>query len=144
MIYKLHNSSVLDNTTTSHNHKQLHHNNSNSLVLNNNFNNTSASTTKVTNSSHEITSINITSDIDLSTTSPPSKHPPQPAAAAARAHGVHTVQPVDWKPNEKCYFCVDGRLLTVNAKGELVAEPAGPLVSAVGGDPVEHGQRVSL
>ncbi|XP_023159091.1 uncharacterized protein LOC101455412 [Ceratitis capitata] len=133
---------VTDNTTTSHNHKQLHHNNSNSLVLNNNFNNTSASTTKVTNSSHEITSINITSDIDLSTTSPPSKHPPQPAAAAAKAHSVHTVQPVDWKPNEKCYFCVDGRLLTVNAKGELVAEPAGPLVSAVGGDPVEHGQRL--
>jgi hypothetical protein len=30
--------------------------------------------------------------------------------------------PIDWKPQDKCYFCVDGKLLTVNDKGELVAE----------------------
>jgi hypothetical protein len=29
---------------------------------------------------------------------------------------------VDWKPQEKCYFCVDGKLLKVNEIGELVAE----------------------
>lgn len=33
--------------------------------------------------------------------------------------------PIDWKPQDKCYFCVDGKLLTVNDKGELVAE-SGP------------------
>lgn len=37
--------------------------------------------------------------------------------------------PVDWTPPEKCYFCVDGKLLTVNDKGELVAE-TGPAQSA--------------
>lgn len=30
--------------------------------------------------------------------------------------------PIDWKPQKNCYFCVDGKLLTVNEKGELVAE----------------------
>jgi hypothetical protein len=30
--------------------------------------------------------------------------------------------PVDWKPQDKCYFCVDGKLLTVNEEGELVTE----------------------
>lgn len=35
-------------------------------------------------------------------------------------------QPVDWKPQDKCYFCVDGKLLKVNEIGELVVE-AGPV-----------------
>lgn len=39
-----------------------------------------------------------------------------------------TPSPIDWKPNEKCYFCVDGKLLTVNEKGDLVAE-SGPAPS---------------
>lgn len=30
--------------------------------------------------------------------------------------------PIDWTPQENCYFCVDGKLLTVNDKGDLVAE----------------------
>lgn len=30
--------------------------------------------------------------------------------------------PIDWKPQENCYFCVDGKLFTVNERGELVAE----------------------
>lgn len=34
--------------------------------------------------------------------------------------------PVDWKPQDKCYFCVDGKLLKVNEIGELVVE-AGPV-----------------
>lgn len=34
----------------------------------------------------------------------------------------HREQPIDWKPQDKCYFCVDGKLLTVNEVGELVAE----------------------
>ncbi|XP_055643138.1 mushroom body large-type Kenyon cell-specific protein 1 isoform X2 [Toxorhynchites rutilus septentrionalis] len=34
--------------------------------------------------------------------------------------------PVDWKPQDKCYFCVDGKLLTVNEAGELVPESGGP------------------
>lgn len=34
--------------------------------------------------------------------------------------------PVDWKPQENCYFCVDGKLLTVNERGDLVAE-SGPV-----------------
>lgn len=36
------------------------------------------------------------------------------------------VEPVDWKPPDKCYFCVDGKLLKVNEAGELVAE-SGPV-----------------
>lgn len=35
-------------------------------------------------------------------------------------------QPIDWKPQDKCYFCVDGKLLKVNEIGELVVE-AGPV-----------------
>lgn len=35
-------------------------------------------------------------------------------------------EPIDWKPQDKCYFCVDGKLLKVNEIGELVAE-AGPV-----------------
>lgn len=31
-------------------------------------------------------------------------------------------EPVDWKQQEKCYFCVDGKLLKVNESGELVVE----------------------
>lgn len=34
--------------------------------------------------------------------------------------------PVDWKPQENCYFCVDGKLITVNEKGDPVAE-SGPV-----------------
>lgn len=37
-------------------------------------------------------------------------------------------EPVDWKPQEKCYFCVDGKLLKVNELGELVVE-TGPVQS---------------
>lgn len=35
-------------------------------------------------------------------------------------------EPVDWKPQDKCYFCVDGKLLKVNEIGKLVVE-AGPV-----------------
>lgn len=35
-------------------------------------------------------------------------------------------EPVDWKPQDKCYFCVDGKLLKVNEIGELVVE-TGPV-----------------
>ncbi|XP_055376501.1 putative uncharacterized protein DDB_G0277255 isoform X2 [Condylostylus longicornis] len=35
--------------------------------------------------------------------------------------------PIDWKPSDKCYFCIDGKLLTVNEKGELVAESGSAL-----------------
>ncbi|XP_054081237.1 myb-like protein A isoform X1 [Zeugodacus cucurbitae] len=145
---------VADNTTTSHNHNQLHHNNSNSFTLNNktncgnhngnNNNNNNNTTIKSTNTtSHtNITSVNANQNsLSTVTTSPPSTHPPQRATEASERQRTPTVEPVDWKPNEKCYFCVDGRLLTVNTKGELVAEPAGPIVSAVGGDPVEHVHR---
>ena len=31
-------------------------------------------------------------------------------------------EPVDWRQQEKCYFCVDGKLLKVNESGELVVE----------------------
>lgn len=31
-------------------------------------------------------------------------------------------EPVDWKQQDKCYFCVDGKLLKVNESGELVVE----------------------
>lgn len=44
--------------------------------------------------------------------------------------------PIDWKPNDKCHFCVNGKLLTVNAKGELVAE-SGPI-----GSETDHIQKV--
>lgn len=39
---------------------------------------------------------------------------------------VDRTTPVDWKPQKACYFCVDGKLLTVNERGEVVAEP-GPV-----------------
>lgn len=31
-------------------------------------------------------------------------------------------EPIDWEPQDKCYFCVDGKLLKVNEIGELVVE----------------------
>lgn len=30
--------------------------------------------------------------------------------------------PVDWEPQDKCYFCDKGKLLAVNDRGELIAE----------------------
>lgn len=39
----------------------------------------------------------------------------------AKTH-VCKSDPEDWKPQEKCYFCVDGKLLKVNDSGELVPE----------------------
>ncbi|XP_017846905.1 probable serine/threonine-protein kinase ndrD [Drosophila busckii] len=33
-------------------------------------------------------------------------------------------EPNDWTPSDKCNFCINGRLLTVNAAGQLVAETA--------------------
>lgn len=44
----------------------------------------------------------------------------RPISAESRA------EPVDWKPQDKCYFCVDGKLIKVNDIGELVVE-AGPV-----------------
>ncbi len=29
---------------------------------------------------------------------------------------------IDWKPQNKCYFCVDGKLVTVNERGDFVTE----------------------
>jgi hypothetical protein len=40
--------------------------------------------------------------------------------------GITRPEPVDWKPQDKCYFCVDGKLLKVNEIGELVVE-TGPV-----------------
>lgn len=39
-----------------------------------------------------------------------------------QSHPSQPPTPVDWKPQDKCYFCVDGKLLTVNEAGELVPE----------------------
>ncbi|XP_055853052.1 mushroom body large-type Kenyon cell-specific protein 1 isoform X2 [Episyrphus balteatus] len=40
------------------------------------------------------------------------------------------LEAVDWKPNVKCNFCEDGKLLIVNEKGELVAESSPALSEA--------------
>lgn len=89
------------------------------------------------NSSHNNTKTNITNPKDNNTesvenrktpsqqTTSPSPSPPPP-------------EPIDWKPNEKCYFCVNGKLLTLNSKGELVAE-SGPT-----GSETDHIKRVSF
>lgn len=37
-----------------------------------------------------------------------------------------TPTPIDWKPQKNCYFCVDGKLITVNERGDLVPE-SGPV-----------------
>jgi hypothetical protein len=42
----------------------------------------------------------------------------------AKTHVCVKSEPVDWKPQEKCHFCVDGKLLKVNESGELVPETA--------------------
>jgi len=39
-------------------------------------------------------------------------------------------EPIDWRPSAKCNFCVNGRLLTVNAQGKLVAESAATATSS--------------
>lgn len=31
-------------------------------------------------------------------------------------------QPIDWKPQDKCSFCEEGKLFAVNDRGELVPE----------------------
>jgi hypothetical protein len=42
--------------------------------------------------------------------------------AESASKTILTSEPVDWKPQDKCYFCVDGKLVKVNEKGELVVE----------------------
>lgn len=49
-------------------------------------------------------------------------------AAAAASNG-----PLDWTPQDKCYFCVDGKLLTVNEHGDLVPEGPGVAAAAAAG-----------
>lgn len=39
------------------------------------------------------------------------------------------INSIDWKPEDKCNFCIDGKLLTVNAKGDLVPE-SDPAIAA--------------
>uniref|UniRef100_A0A182Y8S8 Uncharacterized protein n=1 Tax=Anopheles stephensi TaxID=30069 RepID=A0A182Y8S8_ANOST len=56
-----------------------------------------------------------TDDGSAGTTPLATETPTEPEAAT----------PVDWKPQDKCYFCVDGKLLTVNEAGEVVPE-SGP------------------
>ncbi|XP_062534383.1 mushroom body large-type Kenyon cell-specific protein 1 isoform X2 [Armigeres subalbatus] len=48
-------------------------------------------------------------------------------------HPSQPPTPVDWKPQDKCYFCVDGKLLTVNEAGELVPESGNPPLTAGAG-----------
>lgn len=47
-------------------------------------------------------------------------------------HPSQPPTPVDWKPQDKCYFCVDGKLLTVNEAGELVPESGNPVLPGGG------------
>uniref|UniRef100_A0A1L8DDD3 Putative mushroom body large-type kenyon cell-specific protein 1 n=1 Tax=Nyssomyia neivai TaxID=330878 RepID=A0A1L8DDD3_9DIPT len=61
---------------------------------------------KSESNSSDIKGITVRSDEELLDTRPP--------------------KPVDWRPQDKCYFCVDGKLLAVNERGELVAE-SGPV-----------------
>ncbi|XP_055716242.1 mushroom body large-type Kenyon cell-specific protein 1 isoform X2 [Phlebotomus papatasi] len=61
---------------------------------------------KSESNSSDIKGITVKSDEELLDTRPP--------------------KPVDWRPQDKCYFCVDGKLLAVNERGELVAE-SGPV-----------------
>nr|XP_029716311.1 protein bunched, class 2/F/G isoform isoform X2 [Aedes albopictus] len=56
-------------------------------------------------------------------------------------HPSQPPTPVDWKPQDKCYFCVDGKLLTVNEAGELVPESGHPTHVGGGGGGV-GSQRV--
>lgn len=49
------------------------------------------------------------------------------------------VTPIDWKPQKNCYFCVDGKLITVNDRGELVPE-SGPVPA----EPQNNVRNVSI
>uniref|UniRef100_A0A1A9UWZ3 Uncharacterized protein n=1 Tax=Glossina austeni TaxID=7395 RepID=A0A1A9UWZ3_GLOAU len=69
-------------------------------------------------------------DLELPVVSPSQ----QPQSPTSQTH--IEPEPIDWKPNDKCYFCINGKLLTVNAKGELVAE-SGPT-----GSETDHMQRL--
>ncbi|XP_075147969.1 ecdysone-induced protein 93F isoform X2 [Haematobia irritans] len=79
---------------------------------NNNHNNNSSHKSAKDNSSITKTTTNLEEPIKstLQPSSPPTTPP---------------IEPIDWKPDEKCNFCIKGKLLTVNSKGELVAE-SGP------------------
>ncbi|KAI8130993.1 Mushroom body large-type Kenyon cell-specific protein 1 [Lucilia cuprina] len=92
-------------------------NNNNSSLKSVNNNNT-ATTSDIT-----VKDLKLIKESSLSVKSPLTSSPPPP-------------DPIDWKPNDKCHFCVNGKLLTVNAKGELVAE-SGPT-----GSETDHIQKL--
>uniref|UniRef100_A0A1I8NAI6 HTH psq-type domain-containing protein n=1 Tax=Musca domestica TaxID=7370 RepID=A0A1I8NAI6_MUSDO len=77
------------------------------------------------NSSHNNTKTNITNPKDNNTESVENRKTPSSQQTTSPSPSPPPPEPIDWKPNEKCYFCVNGKLLTLNSKGELVAE-SGP------------------
>lgn len=50
-------------------------------------------------------------------------------ATVDRIEDDPVINSIDWKPEDKCNFCIDGKLLTVNAKGDLVPE-SDPAIAA--------------
>ncbi|XP_065371960.1 mushroom body large-type Kenyon cell-specific protein 1 isoform X2 [Calliphora vicina] len=93
-------------------------------VITNTNNNNNSSLKSANNTAADITVKDLKLELETSGTSPSTSPPPPPP------------DPIDWKPNDKCHFCVNGKLLTVNAKGELVAE-SGPT-----GSETDHIQRL--
>ncbi|XP_059219622.1 mushroom body large-type Kenyon cell-specific protein 1 isoform X2 [Stomoxys calcitrans] len=92
-------------------------------ILNNNNN----------NSSHKSANLNSSSITESTTNLKPADSATEPTSPPS----TPSIEPIDWKPNEKCNFCINGKLLTVNSKGELVAE-SGP-----SGSETDHIKRLN-
>ncbi|XP_055588029.1 mushroom body large-type Kenyon cell-specific protein 1 isoform X2 [Uranotaenia lowii] len=88
---------------------------SNKLIINNN--NSSSANNNNNNS--------ISNDNPAATTTTAATASENGAAQSVLSKRLQQEQPptpVDWKAQDKCYFCVDGKLLVVNEAGELVPE----------------------
>uniref|UniRef100_A0A1B0FHQ7 Uncharacterized protein n=1 Tax=Glossina morsitans morsitans TaxID=37546 RepID=A0A1B0FHQ7_GLOMM len=85
---------------------------------------------------NNITPNTLKANIDLELPVSPSQQQQQQQPQSPTSQTHTEPEPIDWKPNDKCYFCINGKLLTVNAKGELVAE-SGPT-----GSETDHMQRL--
>lgn len=116
---------------------------------------TTADSSAVTASEATVTPA--TGVVDSHSPPPPPSHNHQHSTKnhhKQQSHGIQhhelcpaaqTPQPIDWTPQDKCYFCVNGKLLTVNEKGDLVTEVAGGSASLAStrAEPAEIVRRVS-
>ncbi|XP_058812223.1 mushroom body large-type Kenyon cell-specific protein 1 isoform X2 [Topomyia yanbarensis] len=112
------------------------------IIINKNNNNNNSNSATNNNNNNNISSGNLGTSPVVPATRPDGALECAEGGPGGTNRGQQSQPPtpVDWKPQDKCYFCVDGKLLTVNEAGELVPESGvGPSVLPKSDLDLSHG-----